>query len=300
MIGVDVEIVADAAAVARTAAEQIVELAARAVAARGRFSVALSGGSTPKALYELLATEEYARRIDWSAVHVFFGDERCVPPTDPQSNQRMARLALLDRVALPPVNVHPMRCADGPAGAAAAYERELRAFLARALGGGGQNLGQAGQRTVRSVQDSEWRPSREAPLDLSADAVGEPVVGEDTAVQTRTFDLVLLGLGTNGHTASLFPGLSAVRETRRWAVAEYVAEVAQWRMTLTPLVINASSDVTFLVTGGEKAAVLRRALESPRDVDVTPAQAIAPQPGGRLHWLVDAAAAADLTQAASP
>src|SRR5512143_2600294 len=100
----EVEVCADPTAVTRAAAERFVETAAQAVAARGRFSVALSGGSTPKALYELLATDEYAPRVDWPRTHVFFGDERCVPPTDPRSNERMARLALLDRVALPPEN----------------------------------------------------------------------------------------------------------------------------------------------------------------------------------------------------
>lgn len=272
----DVAIFADAFAVARAAAEQVVQLAAQAAAARGRFSVALSGGSTPKALYELLATDEYARCIDWSTVHVFFGDERCVPPTDPQSNERMARVALLDRVALPPANVHPMRCADDAARAAAAYEHKLRSFFAAAALAG----------ATPPVAGADARHGAGA----SADALAPP----------RTFDLVLLGLGANGHTASLFPGLSAVREMERWVVAEYVAEVGQRRMTLTAPAINAASAVTFLVTGAEKAAVLRRVLEGRRDVDVTPAQAIAPQAGGRLRWLVDAAAAASLKEAVSP
>jgi 6-phosphogluconolactonase len=250
----EVEVFADPRSVARAAADEMVALAAQAVPAHGRFSVALSGGSTPKALYELLATEEYARRIDWANTHAFFGDERCVPPTDPQSNGRMARLALLDRVALPPQNVHPMSCApeEKARASAAEYERELRGFFDESPGSG---------------------------------AGGSP---------GRTFDLVLLGLGTNGHTASLFPGLSAVHETERWVVAEHVAEVGQWRLTLTPRAINAAALIAFLVTGAAKAAVLRRVLEGRRDVDVTPAQAIAPLHGGRLRWLVDAAAAADL------
>jgi 6-phosphogluconolactonase len=246
----EVEVLADAAAVARAAAERFVETAAQAVAARGRFSVALSGGSTPKALYELLATDEYARRVDWPRVHVFFGDERCVPPSDPRSNERMARRALLDRVPLPAENVRPMRCAaDDAAQAAVIYESGLRAFLAQ-------------------------RPG--------------------DAHRGRILDLVLLGLGANGHTASLFPGLGAVRERERWVVSEYVAEVGQWRMTLTPLAIKAAAVTIFLVTGSDKAAAVRRVIEGRRDVDVTPAQAIAPQPGGRLIWLLDAAAAAEL------
>jgi 6-phosphogluconolactonase len=259
------EVFADPAAVTRAAAEMVVELAAKAVAAHGRFAVALAGGSTPKALYELLATAEYARRIDWPRTHVFFGDERCVPPTDPQSNERMARRALLDHVALPAENVHPMRCTpDDAAGAAAAYERELRSFFSAA----------------------------------SADEPGDGVPA-GAREPGRTFDLVLLGLGTNGHTASLFPGLSAVHEAQRWVVAQFVAEVGQWRMTLTVPAVNAAADIAFVVTGAEKAAVLRRVVEGRRDVDVTPAQAIAPHTGGRLRWLVDAAAAAELKEAVS-
>jgi 6-phosphogluconolactonase len=263
-----VEVLADAAAVAAAAARRVVEAAAEAIGARGRFSVALSGGSTPKALYELLASDECARRVDWTRTHVFFGDERCVPPTDPRSNERLARLSLLDRLPLPAQNVHPMRCADDPPGAAATYERELRAFFT----GGGAGTRSIG---VASAQDAKAR----------ADAP-ERVVG--------TFDLVLLGLGANGHTASLFPGLSAVRERQRWVVAEHVAEVGQWRVTLTPPAINAAGTIVFVVTGGDKAAAVRRVIEGRRDVDVTPAQAIAPQVGCRLVWLLDAAAAAEL------
>ena len=270
----ELEVFADPAAVTHAAAEVFVGLAAQAVKASERFSVALSGGSTPKALYELLAIDEYARRVDWPRVHVFFGDERCVPPTDAQSNERMARLAMLDRVALPPENVHPMRCAEDPEGAAAAYERELRSFFVAA-------------------------PARDVAATGPADERRSGGTSADAPERDRTFDLVLLGLGTNGHTASLFPGLSAVHEAERRVVAEYVAEVDQWRMTLTASAINAAADIAFLVTGAEKAAVLRRVLESRRDVDATPAQAIAPHSGGRLRWLVDAAAAAELKRAVS-
>src|SRR3569833_1045726 len=148
--------------------------AAQAIAARGRFLLVLSGGSTPKALFELLATPAYAGRIDWSRTEVFWSDERCVPPDDRGSNYRMAREALLDRVPISPEAIHRMRGEDPPEQAAAAYQEDLR----RVFGAG---------------------PPR--------------------------FDVVLLGMGDNGHTASLFPGLTAVRETSRWVVAEYVAEV---------------------------------------------------------------------------
>ena len=224
--------------------------AAQAVGETGRFVVALAGGSTPKRLYELLSTPEYARRVDWAHTHVFFGDERCVPPDDPQSNYGMARLALLDRVPLPAANVHRMRGEDDPAQAAAAYERELRAAFAT--------------------------PD------------GPPGVRSD-----GRFNLVLLGMGDNGHTASLFPGLTAVRERERWVMAEHVAEVGSWRITLTPPVLNAAAQVVFLVLGAGKAPMLKRVLQGPARPDELPAQAIAPR-DGTLTWLVDAAAAREL------
>ena len=219
-------------------------------AAVGRFVVALSGGSTPKRLYALLATAAYAGRVDWSRVHVFWGDERCVPPDDPASNYRMAREALLSRVPVPEGNVHRMRGEDDPGSAAAAYERELREIF------------------------------------VTPD-------GPPACIPGRRFDLVLLGMGDNGHTASLFPGTPAVREAERWVLAQYVEAVSMWRVTLTPVVINAAAEVTFLVSGGDKAEMLRRVLKGPHVPDALPAQAIAPG-HGRLRWLVDAAAAADL------
>jgi 6-phosphogluconolactonase len=239
-----------AAAVVADAAERFVGAAAQAVRETGRFAVALAGGSTPKRLYELLATPQYAGRVDWTRTQVFFGDERCVPPDDAASNYRMARLALLDRVPLPATNVHRMRGEDEPARAADAYERELR--------------------TTFSTPD-----------------------GPPSARADRRFHLVLLGMGDNGHTASLFPGLTAVRERERWVMAEHVAEVGAWRITLTPPVLNAAGQVLFLVLGAEKAAMLKRVVQGPAQPDELPAQAIAPQDGA-LTWLVDAAAARDL------
>jgi 6-phosphogluconolactonase len=232
------------------AAERFVSVVTQAIHASGRFVVALAGGSTPKRLYALLATPEYADRVDWSRTHIFWGDERCVPPDDPASNYRMTREVLLDRVPVPQANIHRIRGEDEPARAAAAYEGELRETFATPAG----------------------PPSR---------------------VPGRRFDLVLLGMGDNGHTASLFPGLAAVRERERWAVAEYVAEVSMWRVTLTPPVFNAAAHVVFLVSGANKAAMLQRVLEGPSEPEVLPAQAIAPSEG-TLDWLVDAAAAARL------
>lgn len=237
-------------ALMRTAAGRFVSAAAEAIKACGRFTLALSGGSTPKSLYALLATDPYASRVDWSRIHVFWGDERCVPPESPASNYRMACEALLDHVPVPEKNVHRIRGEDDPAAAAAAYERLLREMF-------------------------------RAP-------VGQP----QTTTGAR-FDLVLLGMGEDGHTASMLPGSAAVRETCRWVMAEHVAAVPMSRVTLTPVVINAAAEVVFLVSGREKAATLRRVLEGPYQPDALPAQMIAPR-AGRLRWLADAGAAANL------
>jgi 6-phosphogluconolactonase len=244
-----VTILPDRDAVATAAAEHFVTAAASAMKQHGRFLVALSGGSTPRAMYARLASAEFASRIDWSRVHVFWGDERCVPPDHPESNYRMARETLLDRVSLPSAQVHRMRGEDEPLVAAAAYERELR---------------------------QTFLPGEEA-----------------------RFDLVLLGMGDNGHTASLFPGLSAVREDTRWVVAEHVAKVGMWRVTLTPVALNAAAQVLFMVTGKEKSAMLARVLDGPRMPETLPSQAIAPV-DGVVTWLLDAAAAERTLSSSAP
>jgi 6-phosphogluconolactonase len=237
-------------ALTAAAAEYFVQASENAIAATETFSVALSGGSTPRALFEALASDSYASRVRWRSVHVFWGDERCVPPGDDASNYRMAREALLDHVPLRPENIHRIRGEAEPAAAAELYERELRAAFETPTG-----------------------PPR-----------GEP---------GARFDLVLLGLGKDGHTASLFPHLHAVRERTRWVMAENMETLQMWRVTLTPAILNQASEVIFLVSGGEKAAILRRVLYGARATDELPAQVIAPVEG-RLRWLVDAAAAAEL------
>jgi 6-phosphogluconolactonase len=249
-MGAEVRVLEDLASLMHAAAEIAVEAAGDAMRTTGRFVVALSGGSTPNALYDLLAGNAYARLIDWSKAHVFWGDERCVPPDDPASNHRSARARLLDRVAVPPSQVHRIHGEDDPAAAAAAYERELRTTFATPTG-----------------------PPRTTP--------------------GARFDLVLLGMGPDGHTASLFPSTAAVHETVRWVVAHRVDAVSMWRVTLTPVVLNAAAAVVFLVAGRDKAATLRRVLEGPRQPDLLPSQAIVPS-HGRLRWLVDAAAASEL------
>lgn len=227
----------------RTAAELVVALAAQAVSERGRFDWALAGGDTPRALYALLASDAFATRIDWSKVHLVWGDERCVPPTDAASNYRMVKETLLDAANVPEQNVHRMLGELEPARAAASYEEGLRAAFGVREGG-------------------------EAPR----------------------LDLVLLGMGADGHTASLFPNTSAVDETRRWVVASHVQSLEAWRLTLTLPIINAAAHVVFLVGGKNKAARLAEVLRRGPDAAGLPAERVRPV-SGDLRWLIDAEAA---------
>jgi 6-phosphogluconolactonase len=236
----------DPGALTRATAEYIADVAERAIGERGRFSLGLSGGSTPRPVYELLAEPPFRDRIDWDRTHIWWGDERCVPPDDAQSNYRLAREALLDKVPLPPANVHRMRGEIDPATAAAEYEQELADYLAEEGAGAG-------------------------------------------------LDLVLLGMGDNGHTASLFPGQPAVHEQERQVVAEYVAEVSMWRITLTAPAINAARFVVILVGGEAKAQRLHEVLDGPYDPDRSPVQLIKPA-SGELVWMVDRAAASALNR----
>jgi 6-phosphogluconolactonase len=240
-----IRVLPDAPALADAAARHIVESGQAAIDARGAFSIALSGGSTPRELHLRLSSPPLASQIDWSRVHVFFGDERCVPPDDAQSNYHMAFETLLSRVPIPASQIHRMKGELEPSVAAAEYERDLREFF-----------------------------------------------GDDPP----RLDVILLGMGDNGHTASLFPGLTAVHEQRRWVVAEYVAEVSMWRITLTPVVLNLAREATFLVAGSAKASMLRQVLEGPFAPDERPAQIVRPSPG-EVIWLVDTPAAADLSPA---
>lgn len=196
---------------AAAAARTFVAAARRAIAARGGFSVALAGGSTPRALYQRLAEA----RLDWSCIDVYWSDERFVPRGDALSNEAMARAALLDRVAAP--RVHPMVCAASAQASAERYQRYLPPQL----------------------------------------------------------DLVLLGIGADGHTASLFPGASALHERTQRVVAARGPEPARERITLTVPYINGARAVWFLVSGADKAAALARVLHGAEDPDRTPAQAVA-------------------------
>jgi 6-phosphogluconolactonase len=239
-----VEVFPDETELIRTEGDRLVTLARAAVEARGRCLISLAGGSTPRPLYELLATAPRAAEIDWKRMHLFWGDERCVPPDHPDSNYRMAREALIDRVPIPPENVHRIRGEDEPHQAAEGYERVLRQFFG----------------------------AEERPL--------------------RSFDLVLLGMGPDGHTASIFPGTAATTETRRWVMPIHVQKPREmWRVTLTTVVLNAAADVTFLVAGPDKATRLREVVKE--GAPPVPAQLIKPT-SGALHWMVDAAAGAAL------
>jgi 6-phosphogluconolactonase len=230
----------DSEALGRAAAQLFVELANRAVATHGRFSVALSGGKTPQRTYELLAQAPYREQVNWAQTHVFWGDERCAPLDDPRSNAGMAQSALLNFVPVPETQVHPILCRDLPTKAAEAYDVLLRELFA----------------------------------------------GE-----THTFDLVFLGLGEDGHTASLFPGDAALEEEERWAVA--VSRPDLTRITLTPAVFNQARTVALLVSGRDKARILQEVLEGDYSPQRLPAQLIRPEKG-ELLWLADQAATAVL------
>lgn len=224
----------------RATAEAIALAAHEAVSDHGRFTWALAGGSTPRTVYELLASDFYRERMPWSAIHFFWGDERHVPPDHPDSNYRMAREAMLDRVPVPAENVHRIPAEEPDAQRAAAeYEATLRSFFSLAPG--------------------EW----------------------------PRFDLILLGLGKEGHTASLFPGGDAVRERERLVVAPWVEAQKTFRITLTPPVLNHARRAMFLVSGEEKAEALHAVLEGARQPELYPAQIVE---GNRL-WMVDRAAA---------
>ncbi|MDE2180902.1 MAG: 6-phosphogluconolactonase [candidate division NC10 bacterium] len=243
----DLLVIADPTTLAREAATRLTRIAEEAVARCGRFVVALAGGSTPTRLYSLLAAEPYCTRLPWQNTHVFWGDERAVPPEHPDSNFGMAATILLNRVPIPADQVHRMQVEQADLDATAG---EYQAEIARTLAA---------------------QPSDEPPA----------------------FDLILLGLGTDGHTASLFPYTQALRETARWVVSNYIPELKATRLTLTIPILNRGATILFLVSGAEKASVLQAVLQGPADPERLPAQLIRPVTG-RLVWLVDQAAASRL------
>ncbi|HEY6805311.1 MAG TPA: 6-phosphogluconolactonase [Pyrinomonadaceae bacterium] len=235
----NVQILSDADELAEAAAQAIVSLARNAVSARGAFTIALSGGSTPKRLYELLANpgREYRDQFPWSQTLFFWTDERHVPPDNSESNFRMTDEAMLSHVPVPGGNVHRF-LAELPDAqeVASEYETQLR----------------------NSFQNS-----------------------------LPAFDLILLGLGPDGHTASLFPGTTALTETERWVTAPWVEKFNSYRLTMTLPVLNNAAVVMFLVSGKDKATILNEVLSEGEAK--FPAQLIKPT-HGELRWLVDKAA----------
>jgi 6-phosphogluconolactonase len=241
-------VVDSSAALSQAAASEFFLQAIAAVNATGRFMVALSGGSTPRGLYELLATDpKWRAEVPWDRTHFFWGDERHVPPDHAESNFRLANEALLSLVPVAAANIHRI-LAEAPSAAEAAdkYEGELRSVF---------------QLTDR---------------------------------QFPRFDLILLGLGSEGHTASLFPGTRALAENQRLVVSNWVGKLYADRITLTPPVLNNARCVMFMATGNEKATVLKAILEGPYEPDQLPAQVVNPT-DGRLVWLLDRAAASALS-----
>jgi len=222
-----------------------------------RFTLALSGGSTPKALHELLASNAYKNKINWSKVHIFWGDERFVPLHDARNNANMAFDTLLNKVPVLKENIHVMQTENiTPDESAAAYEKTLREYFP----------------LVHINSGSDVPGSTPHP----------------------TFDLIILGMGDDGHTLSLFPGKPAIHITDKWTTAFYLDEQAMYRVTLTHPVANYSACVMFLVSGSGKAKALKGVLEGPYNPDVYPSQIIKPK--GELHWFVDEAAASGLEQ----
>lgn len=240
----EVRIVADAEGLARAGASEFVRAAKEAVRANGVFTVALSGGSTPKGLYSLLASDvSFESQVPWDKTHFFWGDERQVPPDDPDSNYRMTNEAMLSKVPISAANVHRVKGElEDARQAAEDYERALHDFFRLAPG------------------------------------------------QLPRFDLLLLGMGPDGHTASLFPGTQALSEQKHLVVANWVEKVDSYRITLTLPVLNNAACVVFLVSGAEKAETLRAVLEGEAGSEPYPSQLIHPT-RGRLIWLVSREAA---------
>ena len=241
----DVVVLPDLDAVSREAAERFVALANDAVRRTNRFTVALAGGSTPERLYRLLASDAYRDAVPWASVYVFFGDERCVPPDDPESNYRMARQSLLDHVPVLSEQVFRMEGERDPQSAAMKY-----------------------------------------------DAVVGDVFGL-TPGRVPQFDLILLGMGPDGHTASLFPHTDALQVVERLVAANFVPKFDSWRLTLTYPVLDAAMQVLFLVGGAEKADAVQHVIEGPFEPVEYPAQGVS-TPDGTVTFLLDTAAASKL------
>ena len=237
----------------RAAAEYICDLAEESVQQQGGFSIALAGGHTPKSLYENLARHPIEARMPWPKIHVFWGDERCVPPDHPDSNYRMASFALISQVPIPPQNVHRIPVDKGsPEQAAEGYEKVLREFFGHSIEGNAPERPSAGNR------------------------------------QFTPLDLILLGIGKDGHTASLFPGDALLEEKDRWVASVGIPRGSPPvpRVTMTLPMINRARRVMFLASGVEKRDVVSSILNDPNKARrLYPAARIQPQ--GKLVWFLD-------------
>jgi 6-phosphogluconolactonase len=242
-----IQVVADAAGLARAGADLVVRFMQEAIVTRGRATLAVSGGSTPQRMFSLLAGPPHSTRLDFDAIDLFFVDERCVGPDDPASNYNQVRRLLLDPAGVPSRRVHRIRGEQDPAQAAADYERELRSFF-----------------------PGDWPRENASGRGL-----------------TPSFDLVLLGIGPDGHTASLFPGQQAVREAQSWVVAATGDSRFPRRVTLTLPAINHARQIAFMVDGPDKAGAVGQILSGQGDL---PAAKVHPV-GGQCHWLLTESAA---------
>ena len=237
----------DADTLSHEAARYIVRVASEAITQDGRFTIALSGGSTPRKLYGLLGNEPYRSQIDWNRVDIFWSDERCVPPDDPESNFLMAQQVLLSQIPIPPAQMHRMP-ADQTDRNAASYTYTL------------------------DMQQS-----------FGTDGI-------------PAFDLIQLGMGPEGHTASLFPHQASLHEQQRIVMPVSVPKPPPDRLTFTPRILNAASHILFLVTGTEKQDAVQAVLEGEYNPDEYPAQIVRPE-RGEVTWMLDTQAAGKLTKA---
>jgi 6-phosphogluconolactonase len=234
----------DSEALSVATAKFVADHIATTLKTQSRYTIALSGGSTPVRLHQLLAQSPYKEKIDWSKLHVFWGDERAVPFEDSRNNAKMAYDTLLDLVPVPAGQIHVMRTDIDPVQSAAEYEKILHRYF------------------------------------------------DNTAT---SFDLVLLGMGDDGHTLSLFPGMPVVHEEKLWATAFWLQAQDMYRITLTRTIVNRSACVVFLTAGAKKAHALKEVLKGAPNPDLYPSQVI--KPVGELHWFVDEAATSDLKNA---
>ncbi len=232
----------DAEELSNAAAGWITDDIVATLKTKDRFTIALSGGSTPERLHKILAGSPYKEQIDWSKLHIFWGDERAVPFEDSRNNARMAYDTLLNFVPVPAAQIHVMRTDITPDQSAIEYEKILHRYF------------------------------------------------DNSAV---SFDLVLLGMGDDGHTLSLFPGTPVIHEEKAWAASFFLKAQDMYRITLTKTIVNKAAKIAFLTTGTKKAHALKEVLKGSYNPDLYPSQVIKPASGG-LHWFVDEAAAADL------